>query len=78
MVVIPVNFNDYQVGKALEKVHAGILIEKYPLDKNEIEEKVNYMMAHVNEYRDGVNYIAEKLRLRWDEFGVNYLLKEIY
>jgi|GEM_PF-1960153 len=78
MVVIPVNFNDYQVGKALEKVHAGILIEKHPLDKNEIEEKVNYMMAHIDEYRDGVNYIAEKLRSSWNKFGVNYLLKEIY
>lgn len=77
MIVIPLNFNDYQVGKALEKAHAGILIEKRPIDKNEIEEKVNYMLVHIDEYRDGVNYIADKLRERWNNFGVNYLLTQI-
>lgn len=77
MIVIPVNFNDYQVGQALENANAGILIKKRPLDKDEIESKVNYMLEHIDEYRRGVEYISEKLRTRWNEFGVKHILSEI-
>lgn len=77
MLVIPTNFLDYQVGKALEKAHAGILIENRPLDKDEIEYKIYEILAHIDEYTDGVNYIANELTKRWNEAGIHNLLDEI-
>lgn len=77
MIVIPVNFNDYQVGKALERSNAGILIETRPLDSKEIEDKVKYMLDNIEKYNDGVKYISNKLREQWENFGVNHLIKEI-
>lgn len=77
MIVIPTNFNDYQVGKALEMAGAGILIEKRPLDKNEVEEKVRYMIKYINKYREGVNKLATSLRSCWRSNGVERLISKI-
>ncbi|MCR4944082.1 MAG: hypothetical protein K5986_06430 [Clostridium sp.] len=77
MLVIPLNFNDYQVGKALEKANAGILIEKRPLDKDEIEEKIKYMLDNIDEYRKGVTYIANNLKKYWNDNGVEYLIDQL-
>ncbi|MCX7842323.1 MAG: hypothetical protein N2489_04540 [Clostridia bacterium] len=77
LLVIPANFPDYQVGKAIEKSHAGLLIENRPLNQEEILYKTHEIISHMDEYADGVNFIACKLQEQWDKAGIFRILDEI-
>lgn len=77
VIVIPSNFPDYQLGKTLEKLHAGVLIMKRPLSAEEIEYKVNEMLGHIEDYREGISSIAENLDKCWQDKGTEYVLSRM-
>ena len=76
MLVIPANFPDYQVGQAIEKNHAGILIRKRPLHKEEIRESYEKICRHYDDYLDGVAHMAKELNAYWSQYGAEAVWKE--
>lgn len=77
MIVIPTNFPDYQVGKALEKAHAGFLIESRPLDRQEIMQKVKLILDNYKSYQSGIYNLENALQKKWRQFGIAGLLDEL-
>ena len=76
MLVIPANFPDYQVGRAIEKNHAGVLIHKRPLQGDEIVAGYEEICRHYGEYAEGVKNMARELEDCWNQSGAEAIWKE--
>lgn len=77
MIVIPANYLDYQVGKALEKAGAGILIKTRPSFKEELIQAIDSINFDMNKYIEGVDKIAKQLRDNWNNSGIAQVLDVI-
>lgn len=53
LIIFPTSFHCYQVGLAIEKAKAGILLKKHPLDKEEISTAIDTILG-CGEYVDNV------------------------
>lgn len=77
MIVIPANYLDFQVGKALEKAGAGILIKTRPVFKEELIQAIESINLDMNKYIEGVDKIAKQLRDNWNNGGITQVLDVI-
>lgn len=60
MIIYPYNYHCYQVGRAVEKAKAGILLKEYPFNPQELIEAVK-RIEEDDSYQQGVQNIKEEL-----------------
>ena len=73
ILVIPANFQDYQVGKALEKAGAGMMLAERPLTAAAVKEKWELFRESCGSLRCGIRKLKREMRTLWETAGVGRL-----
>lgn len=60
LIIFPASFHCYQVGLAIEKQHAGILLKNHPLDLNELNASIQ-KITETPDYFRGVHELKQKM-----------------
>lgn len=77
ILVIPSNFQDYQVGKALERAGAGRILTRRPLTDSAIREQWESFCQDYEEMREGVRELKWEMRSWWDSRGILSLCRQL-
>lgn len=76
MIVIPTSYMEYQVGCALTKHNAGILVDSRPLNKEDLIHKCYQIINNYDMYQKGIKKIQDDLRERWDNVGLHAIFRK--
>lgn len=70
MIIVPTNYQEYLVGKAIEEAGAGILVDVRPVDACIIREAINEVYENIERFIEGVRTIRNELECEWKKSGI--------
>lgn len=76
MIVIPTNFSDYQVGKAISDAGIGMLLEDWPLKAESIKNAVDFILQNYECFYNAVMSCRDELKQYWNNNGVKSLVDQ--
>ena len=77
MIIVPTNYQEYLVGKAIEKENAGILIGTRPIAPELIKSAISNIFIKYEEFYQGVEMLKDNLEVTWQQNGVINLCDEL-
>lgn len=75
MLLLPANFPDFQIARAVDRAGAGIMLHERPVNNQEVLAALEEIMSHRQEYVFAVRELKQELSRTWQEKGVKYLLE---
>nr|WP_302596538.1 nucleotide disphospho-sugar-binding domain-containing protein [uncultured Cellulosilyticum sp.] len=75
MIIYPYNYHCYQVGRAVEKAKAGILLKNYPFDPEELLQAIK-TIEQDDIYQQGVERVKQELEQRYKTQSVISIIEQ--